>query len=171
MPTINTSINDRHPSSREVFGGKMESLGVTSLFISMAIVYFWFAGIKCTAIEAEGLVPLVSTSPILGWLYSVFSARTFSMLLGVLEMIIGFLFISRFVSPAASAVGALLSVGLFVTTLSFMVSTPGVVEPSLGFPGLSLLGQFLLKDIVLLGVSVFAFGNSLRAIRHRPSNL
>ena len=54
--------------------------------------------------------------------------------------------------------------GLFATTLSFLISTPGW-EPTLGFPALSALpGQFLLKDIVLFGAAVWLLGESLEAI-------
>jgi uncharacterized membrane protein YkgB len=57
-----------------------------------------------------------------------------------------------------------LAIGLFATTLSFLFSTPGW-EPSLGFPALSAMpGQFLLKDIVLFGASVWSLGESLKAI-------
>ena len=55
---------------------------------------------------------------------------------------------------------------MFLTTLSFLFSTPGW-EPSLGgFPALSVVpGQFLLKDVVLLGAAVWSLGAALNAIR------
>jgi uncharacterized membrane protein YkgB len=57
------------------------------------------------------------------------------------------------------------AIGVFATTLSFLFSTLGW-EPSLGgFPALSAFpGQFLLKDIVCLGASVWSLGESLRAV-------
>ena len=71
----------------------------------------------------------------------------------------------RSVSPKVSAVGSILAIGLFPTTLSFLFSTPGW-EPSLGFPALSAMpGQFLLKDVVYLGASVWLLGESLKAIQ------
>ncbi len=53
--------------------------------------------------------------------------------------------------------GSGLATGMFLTTLSFLVTTPGW-EPSLGgFPALSAMpGQFLLKDVFLLGVALFS---------------
>ena len=46
-----------------------------------------------------------------------------------------------------------------------MISTPGAIEPSLGFPAISVApGQFLLKDIDLLAASVFILGHSLSAM-------
>jgi uncharacterized membrane protein YkgB len=54
---------------------------------------------------------------------------------------------------------------MFLTTLSFLVTTPGVWEPSLGgFPALSHRpGEFLLKDLALLGISLWTLGEAWRA--------
>jgi uncharacterized membrane protein YkgB len=54
---------------------------------------------------------------------------------------------------------------MFLTTLRFLVTTPGVCEPSTGgFPALSALpGQFLIKDLALLGISLWSFGDAWRA--------
>jgi uncharacterized membrane protein YkgB len=57
---------------------------------------------------------------------------------------------------------------MFAGTLSFLLTTPGVVEPSIGFPGLSVVpGQFLLKDVVLFGVSIWIFGEAWAHCRPR----
>jgi uncharacterized membrane protein YkgB len=59
---------------------------------------------------------------------------------------------------------------MFLTTLTFLITTPGW-EPSLGgFPALSAMpGQFVLKDIVLLGASLWTAGEALTARRtHAP---
>ena len=41
---------------------------------------------------------------------------------------------------------------LFINTLSFLFTTPGVGDAAAGgFPALSPVGQFLIKDVVLLG--------------------
>jgi reactive chlorine resistance protein C len=55
-------------------------------------------------------------------------------------------------------------VGMFLTTLSFLVTTPGW-EPSLGgFPAVSAMpGQFVLKDIVLLGAALWTAGEAWAA--------
>jgi reactive chlorine resistance protein C len=55
---------------------------------------------------------------------------------------------------------------MFLTTLTFLFSTPGVVEPSLGFPALSAVpGQFLIKDVVLLDAAHWSTGEALRAVQ------
>ncbi len=51
----------------------------------------------------------------------------------------------------------------FLITLSFMLTTPKVFDPA--FPLLSAIpGQFLIKDILLLGGALWSLGESLRAL-------
>nr|WP_298686164.1 DUF417 family protein [uncultured Dongia sp.] len=159
---------DRHLASVEMFGTDITKFAAYGIFASLAVIYFWFGGMKFTAYEAQGLVPLVENSPILSWMYDIFSVRGFSTFLGFVELTIGLLIAGRIFSPTFSAIGGFLSAGLFTTTLSFMVSTPGVIEPSLGFPAISVApGQFLLKDVGLLAASVFILGHSLSAMGRR----
>lgn len=162
---------DRHSASLGTLGAGITRLGAYGIFGSLAVIYFWFGGMKFTAYEAEGLVPLVQNSPLLSWMYGIFSVRGFSTFLGFVELTIGLLIAGRILSPAFSAIGGFLSAGLFVTTLSFMISTPGTFEPGLGFPAITVApGQFLLKDIGLLAGSVFILGQSLSAMgRKRDS--
>lgn len=148
-------------------GEKIERLSLIGLYVAIAIIYSWFGGMKFTNYEAEGLVPLVSNSPLLAWMYEIWDIYTFSELLGVLELLIAALVLGRVISPKLSALGGLLSMGLFVTTVSFMATVPGVFEPAAGgFPAISVLpGQFLLKDVGLFMASAFILGNSLKAMR------
>lgn len=149
-------------------GSRTTAIGTYGAYVALAVIYFWFGGMKFTHYEAQGLVPLVSNSPFLGWVYNLFSVDTFSTLLGVLEVSIGVLIAGRLLSPKLSLIGGALSAGLFFTTLSFMLSTPGVIEPGLGFPAISVApGQFLLKDIGLLAASIFIAGHSLTALENR----
>src|SRR6516165_4101548 len=66
-------------------------------------------------------------------------------------------------------VGSALAVGMFLTTLSFLVTTPGVWEPSAGgFPALSAVpGQFLIKDLALLGIALWTLGEAWKASEQR----
>ena len=135
------------------------------LYASLVVIHAWFGGMKFTAYEAQGLTGLVGNSPFLSWAYSLFSERLFSGLLGILELSIGALIAARLVSPVYSLAGGLLSAGLFVTTLSFMATTPGVFEPEMGFPAISVApGQFLLKDVGLLAVSLWIAVDSFAAL-------
>lgn len=158
---INTPEH-RSLSKELSLGNKTMAIGVYGTYFALVVIYFWFGGMKFTHYEAQGLVPLVGNSPILGWTYAILSVDTFSRLLGVLELSIGVLIAGRLLSPKLSLIGGALSAGLFLTTLSLMFSTPGVIEAGLGFPAITVApGQFLLKDLGLLAASVFVAGHSL----------
>jgi uncharacterized membrane protein YkgB len=142
-----------------------ELVSRVGLYLSLAIIYAWFGGMKFTEYEANGLVPLVQNSPLVSWFYALLSVRGFSSFLGILELSIGLLIALRLASPVFSAAGGLLSSGLFVTTVSFMISTPGVIVPELGAPAITVApGQFLLKDVGLFAASFWVFVDSLKAV-------
>lgn len=166
--SVRSSVAAGSNSAFTVVESYGDTLTQVALYGSLVVIYAWFGGMKFTAYEAEGLVALVSNSPVLNWFYSIFSTRAFSTFLGVLELSVGALIAARLINPAFSALGGLLSAGLFVTTLSFMASTPGVAAPDIGFPAISIsVGQFLLKDLGLLAISLWIVADSLKAIRHR----
>jgi uncharacterized membrane protein YkgB len=146
---------------------RLSLIGLTVARYGLVIVLLWIGAMKFTAYEAEGIQPLVTNSPLMSWVYSIMSERAFSAVLGVTEIALGALIAARPVSPTMSAIGSVLAVGMFLTTLSFLFSTPGW-EPSLGgFPALSAMpGQFLLKDIVLLGVALLSAGEAWEATQH-----
>jgi reactive chlorine resistance protein C len=99
--------------------------------------------------------PLTATNPVTGATHNVGVRTSDALDLGIAL---------RYVAPLVSGIASLLSVGMFLTTLSFLFTTPGW-EPTLGFPGLSALpGQFLLKDIVLLGAAVFTASEAFAAV-------
>jgi uncharacterized membrane protein YkgB len=143
----------------------IEDVGKAILRWGLVLVVGWIGAMKFTAYEAMGIQPLVANSPLMSWMYDFLSVRSFSTMLGFVEVTTAVLIALRSVSPKASAVGSFLAIGIFATTLSFLFSTPGW-EPTLGgFPALSTLpGQFLIKDVVLLGASVWSLGESLNAV-------
>jgi uncharacterized membrane protein YkgB len=128
--------------------------GNAALRCGLALVLFWIGGMKFTAYEAAGIQPLIATSPLMSWLYRIFSVRGTSDLIGVAELTIAVLILLRPVSPRATLAGAIGAMAMFLTTLSFMLSLPGGVwATGLGFPMLGEAGGFLIKDVVLLGAS------------------
>jgi uncharacterized membrane protein YkgB len=84
-----------------------------------------------------------------------------------MEIVAAILIVARPFSARLSAVGGALAIVLFCGTLSFLFTTPGVISRFAGpIPVLSALpGQFLLKDVVLLGVAVWTLGEALQASR------
>jgi reactive chlorine resistance protein C len=144
--------------------GVIEDAGKEIIRWGLIVVLAWIGGMKFTAYEAMGIQPLVVHSPLVSWMYDFLTVRSFSAMLGCIEIVTAALISLRYVSPKFSAIGSVLAIGLFATTLSMLFTTPGW-EPTLGFPALSAMpGQFLLKDIVLFGASVWLLGESLKAI-------
>ncbi|HEV3006591.1 MAG TPA: DUF417 family protein [Pirellulales bacterium] len=144
---------------------RVEAAGRELARYGLVVVVAWIGLMKFTAYEAEGIRPFVTNSPLMSWVYGLMSVRGFSAVLGVVEVGIALLIAARPFWPRASVVGSVLAVGMFLTTLSFLVTTPGVWEPSLGgFPALSAIpGQFLIKDLALVGISLSSLGEAWQA--------
>jgi len=142
--------------------------GVLLRYGLVAVILF-FGAFKFTAAEASGIQPLVSHSPLLSWLYSIGSVRAVSNGIGTVEIALAVLIAARRFSPALSAAGSLAAVGMFATTLSFLVTTPGVWVPVPGFPlpVPNEVGAFLVKDLFLLGAALWSAAEALRAVRSR----
>jgi uncharacterized membrane protein YkgB len=154
------AVHEKNPlrSRTEAVGRELARYG-------LVVVIAWIGLMKFTVYEAEGIRLYVTNSPLMSWVYELMSVRGFSALLGVVEVGVAVLVAARPLSPRASTVGSALAVGMFLTTLSFLATTPGVWEPSAGgFPALSgKPGQFLLKDLALLGIALWSFGESWKA--------
>jgi reactive chlorine resistance protein C len=131
----------------------------------LVIVIAWIGALKYTTYEAVAIQPLVAHSPLLSWVYDIFSVRTFAAVLGTVEITAAMLIALRPLAPRISVAGSALAVLLFLSTLSFLFTTPGVTAAD-GFPVLSVLpGQFLLKDLVLAGAALWTLGDALSAAR------
>lgn len=138
----------------------------------LVLVIGWIGLMKFTAFEAHGIQPLVANSPFMAWLYDIFSVTTFSALLGVMEVTAAALIAVNPWWPKISALGSVLAVVLFVATISFLFTTPGIGEEAAGgLPMLSTTGQFLIKDVVLLGAALWTLADSVRAARSRGVTL
>lgn len=152
----------------KALAARIDTIGRLAVPYSLVVVLGYIGALKFTAYEAEGISGLVRNSPLMSWTYSILSVRGLSAAIGFSELVIAGLIASRPWSAKASAAGSVMAVGMFLTTLSFLFSTPGVMEASAGFGILSgMPGQFLLKDIVLLGAAVWTMGDSLKALAAR----
>ena len=153
-------------SRREVAvlaGPRAETIGLHVARYGVALVLVWIGLMKFTAYEAAAIQPLIQNSPLMSWLYAVFSVQATSNLIGVAEVAAGVLIGLRPWSATACALGSLMAIGTFTITLSFLLSTPGWEASLGGFPALSVApGQFILKDAVLLAAALWSFGEALR---------
>jgi reactive chlorine resistance protein C len=134
----------------------------------LVVVIGWIGALKFAHFEANQIQPLVAHSPLMGWLYDIFSVYTFSALLGVFEVTAAVLLAIKPWFPKLAMVGSVQAVILFLATISFLFTTPGIGEPAGGgFPALSLIGEFLLKDVPLLGLSFWTLADAIRAVKSR----
>jgi len=149
-------------TSPSPLGLRLEELGRLMLRYSLVLVVAWIGAMKFTSYEAEGIKPLLVTSPFLSWTYNVMSVQTASNLIGAVELAIALLIALRPVSKRLAAVGSLLAIGMFLTTISFLFTLPGWEASLGGFPAVSGSGGFLLKDVILLSVAVWSLGEALK---------
>lgn len=151
---IQTASLDQNP---------FEKLGAFVIRYGLVLVLGWIGAMKFTAYEAAGIKTLVETSPLMSWLYKILSIQATSNVIGVTELTAAALIAIRPLSAKLSAIGSVLAVFTFLTTLTFLFSLPGWEKSLGGFPALSGSGGFLLKDTVLLGAALFTLGDSLTA--------
>lgn len=129
--------------------------------IGMIIMLLWAGSYKMTAPGAEGIIPLVSNSPLIGWHFKLFGPYLGSDLIGVTEIVAAIFMIAGYWKPKAGIVGGIIASGMFFVTSSMVITTPGAI---IAVPGImymrymSFLGLFLFKDVISLGVSFYLIG-------------
>jgi uncharacterized membrane protein YkgB len=128
----------------------------------MVVIFVSFGMQKFTLQSAQGIAQFITNSPFISFL-SVLGLRGEAYFLGVTEFVIAALLVAGAFSPIASALGSLMGIVTFFVTWSFFFTTPGVVTWSWSTDPMAwnLTGEFLFKDIVLLGVCVVLFLASL----------
>lgn len=112
------------------------------LRIAMGIVLVWIGGLKF--VDPSPVVGLIGASP-----FAPLASNGFVYMLGAGEVIVGVLL---WANIQVKYVG-ILNMLLFVGTIAILILTPKVAYGDAGFPLLSLPGEFLLKDIVLMAAS------------------
>jgi uncharacterized membrane protein YkgB len=144
--------------------------------IGMIVMLLWAGSYKMTAPGAEGIVPLVSNSPLISWHFKLFGPYIGSDLIGLTEIIAGILIGAGYFSPKAGIVGGLIAAVIFFTTSTMVLTTPGAIVSVPGVHGMeymSFLGLFLFKDVISLGVSFYLisyFGSKAILSENKPAN-
>jgi uncharacterized membrane protein YkgB len=123
--------------------------------IGMIVMLLWAGSYKMTAPGAEGIVPLVSNSPLISWHFKLFGAYIGSDMIGLTEIIAALLIITGYFKPKAGIIGGLIASVMFFVTSTMVITTPGAIVPVKGIGYMSFLGLFLFKDVISLGVSFY----------------
>jgi uncharacterized membrane protein YkgB len=140
---------------------RIERVGTAVLRYGVVFLLVVIGAAKYFPFEAEGIKPLVEHSPFLSWMLQAFGVQGASSVIGTMEIAIGLAIAARPFAPVVSAIGSAAGVGTFLTTLSFLFTTPGALSPQ------SPANGFLMKDIVLLGACIFTAAEALKAARAR----
>jgi uncharacterized membrane protein YkgB len=141
----------------------LESIGTHALRYGLVLILVLFGTTKFTAAEAAAIKPLVMNSPFMSWMYAALSDQGVSSVIGSIELVTALLIALRPASARLSAIGSALAIGTFLTTLSFLFTTPGALAATHPAHG------FLLKDIVLLTVAIATGTEALRASAEQQS--
>jgi uncharacterized membrane protein YkgB len=157
MATIEFDPGARTTVADERLARSLGMIGLGVLRYGLVFLLILWGAFKFTAVEANGIRPLVEHSPYLGWLYGVFGVQGTAALFGVFEMGAGGLIATRRRLPRVSGSASLAAAGMFVVTLSFLFTTPGALALTSPFSG------FLLKDILLLGAAQTTAAEALDA--------
>lgn len=166
--------------------------------ISIFVVMAWIGGLKIYQYEADGIVPFVANSPLMSFFYAKEAPEyvafknpegktvqknidwhkenrtyVFSYALGAVIVSIGILILLGIWNAKIGLIGGLLTVGMSIVTLSFLITTPEVYVPNLGgdfptpqhgFPYLSGAGRLVLKDIIMLAAGLMCASDSAKQI-------
>lgn len=127
-------------------------------YTPVALVLLWIGGMKFFAFEAEGIVDLVSTSPLLSWLYLLFDQQTASNFIGFYDLTALALLGAGYFWPRLFIPGFLLAFAVFATTQTFLITFGGSWT---SFGVLTGSGAFIIKDLwfianmVLIGLAFY----------------
>jgi uncharacterized membrane protein YkgB len=136
---------------------------------SMVIIFLFFGYQKWFEYEAKVLIPYISNGPLIFWLYPVFGIRGASWFLGVSEWLFGTLLFFGFWNKKLGILGALGSTATFVGTVTIIPFMPdGWAASAGGFPAMAGNVPFLMKDVVLLAVSLYLLKQDVMRVSLAP---
>jgi uncharacterized membrane protein YkgB len=171
-----------------------QELFIDLIRVSIFIVMTWIGGLKAYQYEADGIVPFVANSPFMSFFYTKKAPEYKSYLnsegktvqkhidwhkenrtyifaygLGTVIVVIGILTLLGIWFPKIGVLGGLLTFGMSLITLTFLITTPEVYVPNLGgdfptpnygFPYLSGAGRLVLKDVIMMAAGLICASDS-----------
>ncbi|HEV2478131.1 MAG TPA: DUF417 family protein [Puia sp.] len=138
--------------------------------VGMIVMLFWAGAFKMTSAGAEGIEPLVSNSPLIGWEFKLFGPYAGADIIGLTEWIGGVLILIGFWKPKAGIAGGIIGVVMFFTTSTMLVTTPGTIIHINGMGYMNNLGLFLYKDVINLGASLYLIAYFGGRVLGRPAS-
>jgi uncharacterized membrane protein YkgB len=167
-----------------------QRLGIALTRAGLIIVLVWIGSLKAFKYEADGIVPFVANSHVMGFFYkysppdykkhvnpegalvpdnrawhTANHTYEFSYGLGAVIVLYGLLLCLHPWKPQLAALGSFLVIIMSLVTLSFLITTPESWVPALGdadygFPFLSGKGRLVIKDVIMLGAAMVTMADS-----------
>ncbi len=132
---------------------------------AMVIIFFFFGYQKWFAYEVDRLIPYISNGPLIFWLYPAFGMRGATLFLGISEWTFGTLIFLGFWNKRLGILGALGSTATFLGTVTIIPFMPeGWDAAAGGFPAMTGNVPFLMKDVVLLAVSIYLLKQDVQRV-------
>ncbi|MFF0794292.1 YkgB family protein [Streptomyces spiralis] len=144
---------------------RLHSGGITASRFGLVLNLASIGRLKFEDYEVENIRPVVVSSPLLRRPLRGLGEKRLARAIGITEITIAGMISAGRWAPRVSAAGSLLAAGMFTVTLSFLISTPEAWHQRGREPKLSPAGQFLIKDVVLLGASLITAAESLSRSR------
>lgn len=180
---------------------KSQSIFINLSRVSILIVMVWIGGLKAFQYEADGIIPFVANSPFMSFFLNKKAPEyidfknpegktvqknidwhkengtyVFSYGLGTVIVCIGILTFLGIWFNKIGLLGGLLTFGMSLVTLSFLLTTPEVYVPNLGgdfptphygFPYLSGAGRLVLKDVIMLSVGLICASDNAKKLLNK----
>jgi uncharacterized membrane protein YkgB len=134
---------------------KIYKTGFYTALYGTVLILLWIGIFKFTPTEAKAIVSLVENSPFMFWLYKITSVQGASNFIGFFEIVTALLLAAFPINKKLAFVGGILNTVIFLSTLSFMFSTPNSFRV---IDGILVPDAFILKDLAFLGVGLMIIG-------------
>ena len=131
----------------------------TGYYISLfgtALILLWIGIFKFTPTEAAGIKSLVENHFLTFYVYDIMSVQAVSNAIGAIEIIIALLLIFSAKFAYLRRYAAIGMIVTFLTTLSYLFTTPGIWKVVDGIP---ITDFFILKDLMFLGFGLMILQN------------
>lgn len=147
---------------------KLQKAGIEIGRYGLVLILLWYGVFKFTNAEAEAIRDLIENSPFFNWMLSFMTIQQVSNFIGTTEIITALLIAIRPWSAKAAVIGGVISTITFLATLSFLATTPNMFKL---IDGMYVPNGFIIKDLLLLGFSLWSTGEALSSVELKTSTI
>lgn len=126
--------------------------------LGLAVILLWLGIFKFTSVEALAIKPLMENHPLTAPLYKYLNVQTISNIIGTVEIITALSLVLGIRVWYFRMMANILIILTFLTTLSFLITTPDTFKIIEGVP---VTDFFILKDILLLGAGLMVLNSRI----------